>query len=339
MNVLITGANGFIGRHLTKAIIDETDWNVVAVDLRTDKVRDMVGPGTHEGRWDPIILDVRWATGYLRGLVHGSDVVIPLAAIATPKTYVQDPLSVFELDFGANLNIVRWCAEHGVRLVFPSSSEVYGKGADSEMPFEEDRSPCVYGPTKASRWIYACCKQLLERVIIAFGRQGLRYTIFRPFNWIGPGLDSLAKKNAGTSRVVTAMLGCILRGEPVKLVNGGMQKRCFTWVGDGVGALMSILKAERAAVDGQIFNIGAPKNEVSIRGLARRLWDLCTPDPLEMELVTGEEFYGSGYEDIQRRVPDITRAQELLGWEPVVGLDEALERTVAWAKEEVNREG
>src|SRR5262249_37425985 len=155
---------------------------------------------------------------------------------ATPASYVQDPLGVFELDFEQNLRIVRQCAQFGTRIIFPSSSEVYGMCADEE--FDEEASTLVYGPVSKSRWIYACAKQLLDRVITALGEQkGLRYTLFRPFNWIGPGLDSIHSPKEGSSRVVTQFLGHLLREEPITLVDGGSQRRCFTHVDDGVDAL------------------------------------------------------------------------------------------------------
>jgi hypothetical protein len=163
-----------------------------------------------------------------------------LVAIATPATYVKEPLRVFELDFEANLPIVRQAVKYKKRVIFPSTSEVYGMSQDPE--FDPENSPLIYGPINKPRWIYACAKQMMDRVIHAYGQQeGLQYTLFRPFNWIGPGLDSIHTPKEGSSRVITQFLGHIVRGEPIKLVDGGAQKRSFTYVSDGIDALMKII--------------------------------------------------------------------------------------------------
>ncbi len=170
-----------------------------------------------------ITINKEWIEYHIRKC----DVVLPLVAIATPATYVREPLRVFELDFEANLPIVRQCVRYRKRVLFPSTSEVYGMCRDDE--FDPASSELVYGPIEKQRWIYACSKQLMDRVIYAYGSEGkLDYTLFRPFNWIGPGLDNLHSAKEGSSRVITQFLGHIVRGEPIKLVDGGSQKRCFT---------------------------------------------------------------------------------------------------------------
>src|SRR5262252_6948601 len=200
--------------------------------------------------------------------VKKCDVVLPLVAIATPATYVREPLRVFELDFEANLPIVRAAVRHRKRLIFPSTSEVYGMCADAE--FDPERSDLVLGPINKPRWIYSCAKQLMDRVIHAYGQQvGLDYTLFRPFNWIGAGLDSIKTPKEGSSRVITQFLGHIVRGEPIKLVDGGTQKRAFTYIDDGIAALMKIIANDNGIASGKIYNIGNPANNVSVNDLAR----------------------------------------------------------------------
>src|SRR5262249_12290835 len=133
--------------------------------------------------------------------VKKSDVVLPLVAIATPAAYVERPLEVFKLDFEENLQIVKKCVQYKKRLIFPSTSEVYGMCPDGE--FDEEVSPLVYGPIHKQRWIYSCSKQLLDRVIYAYGQsEKLRFTLFRPFNWIGPNLDNIDAPKEGSSRVL-----------------------------------------------------------------------------------------------------------------------------------------
>jgi nucleoside-diphosphate-sugar epimerase len=262
-------------------------------------------------------------------------VVLPLVAIATPRTYVQDPLRVFELDFEENLRVIRYAARYGTRVVFPSTSEVYGMCPDPA--FSEEASPLVMGPINKQRWIYACSKQLLDRVIWAHGaHEGLQFTLFRPFNWIGPGLDDVDAAKEGSSRVVTQFIGHLLRGERLHLVGGGHQRRCFTYIDDGVDALMRILRNEGGAADGRIFNIGNPENDCSIRELAEQLVSIFSEleelglgDQQPFEEVSEEDYYGADYQDILTRVPDVSSALEHLGWAPRVGLREALRRTVS----------
>ncbi|RWA55877.1 hypothetical protein AU476_05765 [Cupriavidus sp. UYMSc13B] len=180
--VLILGVNGFIGHHLTRRILETTPWEVYGMDMSSDRLGDLVDhPRMHFFEGD-ITINKEWIEYNIRKC----DVVLPLVAIATPATYVRQPLRVFELDFEANLPIVRAAVKYGKHLVFPSTSEVYGMCSDEE--FDPEASPLVYGPINKPRWIYACSKQLMDRVIHAYGmEQGLNYTLFRPFNWIARG--------------------------------------------------------------------------------------------------------------------------------------------------------
>jgi UDP-4-amino-4-deoxy-L-arabinose formyltransferase/UDP-glucuronic acid dehydrogenase (UDP-4-keto-hexauronic acid decarboxylating) len=259
---------------------------------------------------------------------------LPLVAIATPAVYVKEPLRVFELDFEQNLRVIRQCVQYGRRVVFPSTSEVYGMCSDPE--FDEDTSPLVTGPIGKPRWIYSCSKQLLDRVIAAYGQQeGLRYTLFRPFNWIGPKLDDIDAAKEGSSRVVTQFIIDLFRGQPIRLVDGGEQKRCFTDVEDGIEGLMAIIANRGGVCDGQIFNIGNPWNEASVKELANKLAALhearreSIPGyvPARIEVVGSETYYGKGYQDILTRKPSIRKAQRILGWTPKVSLDDTLART------------
>ena len=218
--LLILGVNGFIGHHLSRRVLASTDWEIYGMDMQNDRVAELLGePRFHFFEGD-ITINKEWIESHIRKC----DTVLPLVAIATPAVYVKDPLRVFELDFEANLPIVRACVHHRKRLLFPSTSEVYGMSGDRE--FDPEASPLVYGPISKQRWIYACAKQLMDRVIWAYGdKVGLDFTLFRPFNWIGAGLDSLGTAKEGSSRVVTQFLGHISRGEPIQLVDGGRQRR------------------------------------------------------------------------------------------------------------------
>jgi nucleoside-diphosphate-sugar epimerase len=297
--------------------------------MQSDRVTDLVGnPRFHFFEGD-ITINKEWIEYHVRKC----DVILPLVAIATPATYVREPLRVFELDFEANLPIVRSAVKYKKRVVFPSTSEVYGMCADGE--FDPDASPLVYGPINKPRWIYACSKQLMDRVIHAYGmEQGLNYTLFRPFNWIGSGLDSIFDSKEGSSRVVTQFLGQIVRGEPIQLVDGGAQKRAFADISDGVSALMRILANEGGVASGRIFNIGNPANVYSVRELAEMMLTMAVDYPEYAEMArrsrivetSSGQFYGKGYQDVQNRQPRIDDTMRTLGWAPQVDMPTALRR-------------
>jgi nucleoside-diphosphate-sugar epimerase len=331
MKVLILGVNGFIGSALTGRILTATDWQVFGLDMAADKI----DPFLPERRFRFLEGDIAINKEWIEYHIKKCDVVLPLVAIATPASYVRDPLAVFELDFEENLRIVRQCVRYRKRIVFPSTSEIYGMCPDAE--FDEETSPLVYGPIQKQRWIYSSCKQLLDRVIYAYGKhEGLSFTLFRPFNWIGPNLDSIESPKEGSSRVLTQFLHNILFGEPIKLVDGGRQRRSFTYVSDGIDCLMKIIENRGGCAEGGIFNIGNPRNDISIRGLAEKLVKAVRAYPgcrdlgeaVRIETVKAESYYGGGYQDIMTRVPRIERARKLLGWRPRVPLDEAILQTL-----------
>jgi len=327
--VLILGVNGFIGHHLSQEIIRSTDWEIFGMDMQTDRITDLLAePRFHFFEGD-ITINREWIEYH----VKKCDVVLPLVAIATPATYVREPLRVFELDFEANLPIIRAAVRYKRRVVFPSTSEVYGMSRDAE--FDPDLSELVLGPINKPRWIYSCAKQLMDRVIHAYGMQeGLDYTLFRPFNWIGSGLDSINTAKEGSSRVITQFLGHIVRGEPIKLVDGGTQKRAFTYIDDGISALVRIIANKDGIATGKIYNIGNPANNWSVRELAEKMLALAKKYPeyaenaahVTITETTAAEYYGKGYQDVQNRVPKITNTCADLDWKPMVGMEDALTR-------------
>jgi nucleoside-diphosphate-sugar epimerase len=325
--VLILGVNGFIGHHLSRRILETTDWHVYGMDMADHKVAAFKSnPRFHFFEGD-ITINKEWIEYHVRKC----DVVLPLVAIATPATYVSNPLRVFELDFEANLPIVRHCVKYKKRILFPSTSEVYGMSADNE--FDPYASNMVYGPIDKPRWIYACAKQLMDRVIWAYGMSdNLDFTLFRPFNWIGAGLDSIHTPKEGSSRVITQFFGHLVRGEPIKLVDGGGQKRAFTYIDDGISALMKMIENKNGKASGQIYNVGNPVNNHSVRELATMMLELATHYPEYAETAkkvkvietTSEAYYGKGYQDVQNRVPKIDNTKADLDWAPTVDMPTAL---------------
>jgi nucleoside-diphosphate-sugar epimerase len=324
--VLILGVNGFIGHHLSKRILETTDWEVYGMDMSTDRISDLLDhPRMHFFEGD-ITINKEWVEYH----VKKCDVILPLVAIATPSTYVKQPLKVFELDFEANLPIVRSAAKYGKHLVFPSTSEVYGMSHDAE--FDPENSELVYGPINKPRWIYACSKQLMDRVIWGYGMEGLNFTLFRPFNWVGAGLDSIHTPKEGSSRVLTQFFGHIVRGETISLVDGGYQKRAFTYIDDGIDALMKIIENKDGKATGQIYNIGNPSNNYSIRDLADMMLKLAAEYPeyaegakkVQIVETSSGAYYGAGYQDVQNRVPKIENTQNDLSWTPTTSMADAL---------------
>lgn len=326
-NVLVIGVNGFIGHHLAERILRTTDWHVYGMDMRSDRVEEELGHDRFHFFEGDITINKEWIAYHIKKC----DVVLPLVAIATPATYVQEPLKVFELDFEANLPIVRACVQWEKRLIFPSTSEIYGMCPDES--FDPETSPLVYGPINKQRWIYAASKQLMDRVIWAYGQQqGLDFSLFRPFNWIGSGLDSINTAKEGSSRVLTQFLGQIVRGEAIQLVDGGQQRRSFTHIEDGLDVLMKIIENDDGIASGKIYNIGNPNNNLSVRELAERMIEMASDYPEYREFsdqvklidVPAETYYGKGYQDVLQRVPNIDAARRDFGWEPKVSFDEAL---------------
>ncbi|MDF3937095.1 bifunctional UDP-4-amino-4-deoxy-L-arabinose formyltransferase/UDP-glucuronic acid oxidase ArnA [Pseudomonas citronellolis] len=328
--VLILGVNGFIGNHLSERLLRDGNYEVYGLDIGSDAIERLKSnPDFHfvEG-------DISIHTEWIEYHIKKCDVVLPLVAIATPIEYTRNPLRVFELDFEENLKLVRHCVKYNKRVIFPSTSEVYGMCSDPN--FDEDTSNLVVGPINKQRWIYSVSKQLLDRVIWAYGQKGLSFTLFRPFNWMGPRLDRLDSARIGSSRAITQLILHLVEGTPIRLFDGGAQKRCFTDVEDGIEALARIVDNEGGRCDGQIVNIGNPDNEASIRELGEELLRQFEAHPLRSNFppfagfreVESRSFYGDGYQDVAHRKPSIENARRLLNWEPTVHMRETIAKTL-----------
>ena len=328
--VLILGANGFIGNHLTERLLQE-NYEVYGLDISSDAIARFLGhPNFHFVEGD-ISIHSEWIEYHIKKC----DVVLPLVAIATPIEYTRNPLRVFELDFEENLKVVRDCVKYKKRIVFPSTSEVYGMCDDKD--FDEDHSRLIVGPINKQRWIYSVSKQLLDRIIWAYGvKEGLKFTLFRPFNWMGPRLDSLDAARIGSSRAITQLILNLVEGSPIQLVDGGAQKRCFTDIKDGIDALFRIIENRDGKCDGQIINIGNPDNEASIKELAEMLLACFEAHPLRnhfppfagFKMTESGHYYGKGYQDVSHRRPSIRNAKRLLGWQPTVPMRQTVTETL-----------
>ncbi|WP_032115964.1 bifunctional UDP-4-amino-4-deoxy-L-arabinose formyltransferase/UDP-glucuronic acid oxidase ArnA [Candidatus Arsenophonus nilaparvatae] len=335
--VLILGVNGFIGNHLTERLLADGHYDIYGLDISSSAVARFINDPRFgdDQRFHFVEGDISIHTEWIEYHIKKCDIILPLVAIATPIEYTRNPLKVFELDFEENLKIVRYCVKYNKRIIFPSTSEVYGMCDDKE--FDEDTSRLIVGPINKQRWIYSVSKQLLDRVIWAYGvKEGLKFTLFRPFNWMGPRLDSLHSARIGSSRAITQLILNLVEGSPIKLVDGGAQKRCFTDIKDGIEALFRIIENKDEKCDGQIINIGNPTNEASIAQLADMLLDSFERHPLRkhfppfagLKKIESSSYYGKGYQDVEHRRPSIENARRLLDWEPTVDMKQTIDETL-----------
>ncbi|MCE0798824.1 bifunctional UDP-4-amino-4-deoxy-L-arabinose formyltransferase/UDP-glucuronic acid oxidase ArnA [Buttiauxella sp. S04-F03] len=329
--VLILGVNGFIGNHLTERLLQDDNFEVYGLDIGSDAISRFIG----NERFHFVEGDISIHSEWIEYHIKKCDVVLPLVAIATPIEYTRNPLRVFELDFEENLKIIRDCVKYQKRIIFPSTSEVYGMSTDKV--FDEDNSNLIVGPINKQRWIYSVSKQLLDRVIWAYGeKEGLRFTLFRPFNWMGPRLDNLNAARIGSSRAITQLILNLVEGSPIKLIDGGKQKRCFTDISDGIEALFRIIENKNSNCDGQIINIGNPDNEASIKELAQMLLESFEKHPLRSHFppfagfreVESSTYYGKGYQDVEHRKPSIRNAHRLINWKPTVEMEQTIDETL-----------
>ena len=348
MRVVLLGGGGFIGSHLAEWLLQRGTHEVVATDISHAKIRHLLGLSNFT-YFDSDLHNDHVLT---EQLVASADVVINLVAVATPKTYTTDPLHVFELDFLDNLRVAQLCAKTNRRLIQFSTCEVYGPTWLSQVPPElatpefisqsditqsEDTTALIAGPIQETRWIYATSKHLLERVIHALGvHQGLDYSVIRPFNFIGPRFDFLpSDKGDDSPRMFAQFMDALLHGTRMSLVDGGLAQRCYTDIGDAVECIGRVVEDTTGQSSRQIFNVGNPSNEASVAEFAalmlriyqERFWDGQAKLP-EMVSVSSRDFFGPGYADCDRRIPDISKARAQLGWEPQVGLPELVANTM-----------
>ena len=325
--ICVLGGGGFLGSHLVEALLSRTAAEVVVMDTCLDRLGGVGGASR---------LTVERASvsdeGALAEVVSPCDLVVSTTALCNPSLYNTRPAEVIEANFTHLAPLVELCTAREKRLVHLSTCEVYGRGLpdDPDAPLHEDHTPLVLGPVHRERWTYACAKQLLERLIWARGRHdGLLFTIVRPFNVIGPRMDYLPGVDGeGIPRVLACFMGDLLEQRPLRLVDGGWQRRAFISVADFTVALLAVLAAP-GRCQGEVLNIGNPGNDVSIADLAALMIRLHAEhhggDPeLGVEEVSAAAFYGIGYDDVLRRVPDVSKALRLLDWEPSASLEQML---------------
>lgn len=310
MRALITGGCGFVGSHLAEALLLRSDEVTVVDDLSTgqfENVEHLVGrPGFR------FAIETITNETVLDRLVSECDIIYHLAAAVGVELIVKDPVRVIETNIKGCATILDIGARYRKKVMLASSSEVYGKSVDAPFGEEADR---VLGPTTRSRWSYACSKSMDEFLALAYGKQlSLPVVIMRFFNTVGP------RQTGRYGMVVPRFVQQALRNEPLTVFGDGRQSRCFTYVGDVVKAVIGL--ADEPAAVGEVFNIGSTE-EVTIESLARRTIELAGSSS-EIVFVPYDQAYEEGFEDMRRRVPDISKIKQVIGWEPEVDLDEIL---------------
>jgi UDP-glucose 4-epimerase len=317
VKVLLTGGGGFVGSHLADAFLARGDEVVVLDTGSSAKTRHLDGrPGftfVRDSIFEPAVLD---------GLIADCDLIYHLAAVVGVEHYVGDPFEVLHVNVNGTQAVLEAAFKHRRKVVFSSTSEVYGR--NPTVPWREDDDR-VLGSTRIDRWCYSTSKAVGEHFCFAYHSRGLPVTVTRYFNVYGPRLDQL-----DVGRVITIFLGQALRGEPLTVIGDGGQTRCFTYIDDAVRA--TVAAGVAPGTDGEVFNIGTDA-ETTVLELAERLIAV-TGSPSRITLVPQQQVYGDRYEDIRRRVPDVTKMRTVLGVTADTPLDEGLRRTVEWFRRE-----
>jgi UDP-glucose 4-epimerase len=315
LKALITGGAGFLGSHLTDALLSRGD-EVTILDVASDlKVRHQVG--------DPRFRHVRDSVlnrEILEGLVSWCDVIYHFAAVVGVEYYVGDPYQVLNVNVNGTQTVLSVAFKARKKVVFSSSSEVYGRSLS--VPFREDGDRLL-GSTRIDRWCYSTSKAVGEHFCFAFHKLGLPVVVLRYFNVYGPRLDKM-----DVGRVISIFLGQLMRGVPLTVIGNGEQTRCFTYVDDAIRATVAAAVKEEAV--GRIINVGSDR-EVSVRELAELMIRL-SGSRSSVAFVSQESVYGSSYEDIPRRIPDLGLMNSILQVVPQVSVEEGLRRTFEWFK-------
>jgi UDP-glucose 4-epimerase len=319
MNVLVTGGAGFIGSHLVERLLADGHEVAVLDDLSTGSLANLAGVRTHP-RLRLTVGDAADAAT-LAPLVAQADRVFHLAAAVGVRLVVQSPLRTLRTNVRTTDLLCELAARRGCPLLVASSSEVYGKS--TRLPFAED-DDLVLGATTIGRWSYGCSKALDEFLALATAREtGLPVVVARIFNAVGP------RQTGRYGMVLPNFVAAALEGRPLTVHGDGRQTRCFCHVRDVVDALAALL--DRAASGpAAVFNVGSAE-EISVRALAERVLAR-TGAAAPIEHVPYEQAFGAGFEDLRRRVPDLTRVRAAIGWAPRRSLDDVIDDLVAWSR-------
>ena len=310
MKALITGGAGFIGSHLAEYLVGAGHHVTILDDLSTGKMENLRALEGHPRFVCRIgsVTDERTVAE----VVSEADAIFHLAAAVGVFLVVQSPVRTIETNVLGTEIVLRQAAAHGRRVLLISTSEVYGKGR--KVPYNEQHD-LVLGPTTVGRWSYACSKAIEEFLALAYWREKkLPVVVVRPFNIVGP------RQTGQYGMVLPRFVGQALRGGPITVYGEGAQTRCFTHVKDVIAAFA--LLAESPAAVGQVYNIGSD-SEISIKDLALRVAALANTGA-SIQSIPYSSAYGEGFEDLQRRIPDLTKIRKAIGYQPSISLDEII---------------
>lgn len=343
--VILLGCGGFVGSHLTERLLARGDYQIEGWDTQVSKIQQHLdNPRLTLHR---TYVDHDTTGPELEPYIREADAVISLAAVCNPSQYVSNPVHTIHSNFIHAYKLVELCSKHRKWLVHTSTCEVYGRTISSYLPgadysdprlYEqvEDETPLVMGPTLNNRWSYAAAKALFERYILAHQQEnGLPYTIIRPYNWFGPKMDFIPGRDGeGIPRVLACFVTALLDRKPMLLVDGGLAYRTITYIDDAVDALEAMLENPTRSKN-QIFNVGNAQGEIMVKNLAYLMRDLYAEISGDssylrhpIEEISGTKFYGEGYEDCDRRVPSVHKAESRLGWKAKTSLRETLRITM-----------
>ena len=321
MRVLITGGAGFIGSHVAERLLNRGDEVHIIDDLSTgsiENIQHLKSFSSFHYHLEPV-----GNSRITAELIDLCDVIYHLAAAVGVRLIVESPVKTLETNIRVTEDVLKLAAKKRKRVLITSTSEVYGKR--ERIPFHED-DDLVMGPSNKGRWSYACSKLIDEFLAIAYWKEKRVPTVIaRLFNTVGP------RQTGRYGMVIPNFVRQALAGEEITVYGDGKQSRCFTHVNDAVGALIGL--AEHPSAVGEVYNVGSA-NEISIRGLAERIKDLTQSDS-EIILVPYEEAYEEGFEDMMRRVPDISKIGQLIGYKPSHTLDEILSSVIDYERSKV----
>ncbi|MGB2716960.1 MAG: GDP-mannose 4,6-dehydratase [Vicinamibacterales bacterium] len=318
--MLITGGAGFIGSHLAEALLNRGDEVFVLDNLSTGSI-DNIGHLKGHPRFHYTIDSVT-NEPLLAELIDRCDTVVHLAAAVGVKLIVEAPVHTIETNVHGTEVVLKHANKKKKLVLVASTSEVYGKSV--EVPFRED-ADLVLGPTGKHRWAYACSKMIDEFLALAYWKERkLPVIIVRLFNTVGP------RQTGQYGMVIPTLVRQALAGQPLTVFGDGTQSRSFTYVGDVVRAMVALINEPRAV--GQVFNIGNG-TEITISELAAKVKAM-TASSSAIVRVPYDQAYEAGFEDMPRRVPDISKLRELVGYEPTVELDEILARVIEYFRQQ-----
>lgn len=313
-HALITGGAGFIGSHLAEKLLARGHQVTIIDNLSTGRFEN-IAPLAGQPNFRYAIEDIRHAAVMDR-LVSECDVIYHLAAAVGVFAIVRSPIDTLEINVGGTEIVLQTARRYRKKVLIASTSEVYGKGV--KVPFSEDDDR-ILGPTTKSRWSYAASKELDEFLGLAYHKAvDLPVTIFRLFNTVGP------RQVGSYGMVVPRFVQWAMKGEPIQIYGDGQQSRCFANVFDVVNAITAL--GESDSVSGQVFNIGN-NHEITIRQLAEKVKER-TGSASELMFIPYDQAYEAGFEDMRRRVPDVSKIKAAVGWEPTLSLETTIDQIV-----------